>query len=97
MDLPEPQADARRSPMRSASWSSSWPGRTRGGGTGASKANSSAWAIASAQGIICRILAGQGRRDGLGYDIRSYDTQGRVRHIEVKATALCQGGIRSAD
>ena len=26
--------------------------------------------------------------DGLGYDIRSYDTQGRVRHIEVKATAL---------
>jgi hypothetical protein len=29
MDLPETQADARRSPMRSASWSSSWPGRTR--------------------------------------------------------------------
>ena len=26
--------------------------------------------------------------DGLGYDIRSCDTKGRVRHIEVKATAF---------
>src|SRR2546429_6979519 len=39
--------DARRSPMRSASWSSSWPGRTRAGGTGASRASSWASAIAS--------------------------------------------------
>jgi hypothetical protein len=31
-------------------WSSSWPDRTPGGGTGASRANFSAWAIASAHG-----------------------------------------------
>ena len=34
--------------VRSANWSSGWPGRTRGGGIGASRANSSASAIASA-------------------------------------------------
>ena len=42
--------DARRSRRRSASWSSGWPGRTRGGGTSASRANSPAWAIESARG-----------------------------------------------
>ena len=41
--------DAHRSQMRSASWSSGWPARTRGGGTGASRANSPASATAPAR------------------------------------------------
>jgi len=42
-------------PMRSASWSSSWPDRTHGGGTGASRVNSWAWAP-HRRGRIRRIL-----------------------------------------
>ena len=42
--------DARRSRTRSASLSSGWPGRTLGGGTGASRESSAAWAIASVRG-----------------------------------------------
>jgi hypothetical protein len=40
---------ARRSGKRSVSWSDGWPGRTRGGDTGASRVNSSASAFASAR------------------------------------------------
>jgi len=42
------------------SWSGSWPGRTRGGGTGASRANSSASAPRIGAGTIRRILAAAG-------------------------------------
>ena len=45
---PTPRDD-RRSRMKSAHWSNGWPGRTHGGGTGASKANCSASATASAR------------------------------------------------
>ena len=41
--------DARRSRRDPRRWSSSWPGRTRGGGTGGSRASCSAWATASAR------------------------------------------------
>ena len=41
---------ARRSRTRSAHWWSNWPGRTRAGGTGASRANWSASGIGSARG-----------------------------------------------
>jgi hypothetical protein len=42
--------------MRSASWSSGWPGRTRGEGIGASKVSSAAFGHRIGEGTIRRIL-----------------------------------------